>query len=519
MSKKPETIRLVGPPEAVLYTRVSTKDQKKEGFSIPAQAKLLRAYATDERFNVLREFEDDETAKRAGRTGFGEMVKFLKAKRSCRVVLVEKTDRLYRNLKDYGILDELDLEIHFVKEHVVLSKTSRSQVKLMHDIRVVLAKNYCDNLSEEAQKGQLEKAEEGIWPGKAALGYSNVKLDIGKRGIEPDPKLDQHITRMYERYAVGNVSIEHVRDEAHEDGVRFRRTGAALSIATVHKILRNRIYTGDFEWAGKAYKGIHKPLVSRDLWDRVQSILDRRHEKKNRKVKHDFAFSGLITCGHCDCALVGELKKRQYVYYHCTGYKQRCLEPYTREEVLEERFTELLRGLAFDDEVLAWVTEGLRQSHVDEKHHHDDAIARLHAEYTKLQTRIDAMYIDKLDARIDAAFFDQKAGEWRAEQARIKRSIDEHETANQNYLDEGVMLLEVVQRAPDLFEKQPAAGKRRLLNFVLSNCSWKGGELTVTYRQPFDIIATSVAEQAKEKAKEKAAGVASNGRHPALLGN
>lgn len=125
------------------------------------------------------------------------------------------------------------------------------------------------------------------------------------------------------------------------------------------------------------------------------------------------------------------------------------------------------------------------------------------------------MYIDKLDGRIDAAFFDQKSGEWRAEQARIRRSIEEHEGANQNYLDEGVMLLEVVQRAPELFEKQPARGKRRLLDFVLSNCSWKDGQLTATYRQPFDIIAASVAEQTKEKA----AGVTSNGRHPALLGN
>jgi len=71
------------------------------------------------------------------------------------------------------------------------------------------------------------------------------------------------------------------------------------------------------------------------------------------------------------------------------------------------------------------------------------------------------------------------------------------------------MLLEVVQRAPSLFEKQPARGKRRLLDFVLSNCSWKDGQLTATYRQPFDIIAASVEAQSKEKA----AGVASNGRH------
>jgi site-specific DNA recombinase len=70
------------------------------------------------------------------------------------------------------------------------------------------------------------------------------------------------------------------------------------------------------------------------------------------KRTHDFAFSGLITCGHCGCAIVGELKKGRHVYYHCTGYKGKCPEPYTREEVLERKFIGLLKGISFSNEVL-----------------------------------------------------------------------------------------------------------------------------------------------------------------------
>ena len=113
--------------DAVKYGRVSSKEQEKEGFSIPAQWKLLDQYAKAEGFRVVREFVDVETAKKPGRTGFDEMVKFLKRSASVRVLLVEKTDRLYRNLKDYVTMDELNLEIHFVKESVVLSKDSRSR--------------------------------------------------------------------------------------------------------------------------------------------------------------------------------------------------------------------------------------------------------------------------------------------------------------------------------------------------------------------------------------------------------
>ncbi len=82
-------------------------------------------------------------------------------------------------------------------------------------------------------------------------------------------------------------------------------------------------------------------------------------------MKHDFAFSGLIRCGHCGCALVGEIKKGQYTYYHCTGYKMKCPEPYVREEVLAAEFRKILSGLQFDEEILAWVKRALQESHND----------------------------------------------------------------------------------------------------------------------------------------------------------
>ncbi len=134
-------------------------------------------------------------------------------------------------------------------------------------------------------------------------------------------------------------------------------------------------------------------------------------------------------------------------------------------------------------------------SHADEKQFHDDAVAKLQREHHRLQDRIDAMYIDKLDGRIGNDFFDTKAAEILKEQTAIMREIEAHQTANRNYIEEGVQLLELAQRAHVLFESQPAGEKRRLLNFVLSNSTWKDGELTATYRQPFDMLAVAVASE------------------------
>jgi site-specific DNA recombinase len=92
-----------------------------------------------------------------------------------------------------------------------------------------------------------------------------------------------------------------------------------------------------------------------ELWERVQGVLDRRFAKKAKRGQHDFAFSGLIACRKCGCAVVGQIKKQRYVYYHCTGYADKCQgnaascrRKHVREESLEAQFTDLLGRLRFD---------------------------------------------------------------------------------------------------------------------------------------------------------------------------
>jgi site-specific DNA recombinase len=193
---------------AVTYSRVSSLEQQQEGFSIPAQQKLLREYGQKNDLQIVREFVEVESAKAAGRTQFGEMVRFFKQTPSCRTLIVEKTDRLYRNFRDCVILEDLDIEIHLPKEGQVISKDSRSQAKLVHGIQLVIARNHIENLREEVRKGMREKAEQGIYPGRAPLGYRNNKLE---RTIENNPEKAPVATRILELYASGNHSLSSVR--------------------------------------------------------------------------------------------------------------------------------------------------------------------------------------------------------------------------------------------------------------------------------------------------------------------
>src|SRR5579864_3843352 len=129
---------------AFLYARVSSREQEQGGFSIPAQVKAIREYAAKKDLAIARQFIDVESAKSPGREQFDLMVNTLRKSRSCRIVLTEKTDRLYRNFRDAVTLEELDIEVHLVKEGQIISKAARSQTKLVHGMQLVLARNYID---------------------------------------------------------------------------------------------------------------------------------------------------------------------------------------------------------------------------------------------------------------------------------------------------------------------------------------------------------------------------------------
>ncbi len=475
--------------KAVLYARVSSKEQE-EGFSIPAQLKLIKEYAIKNKIKIIEEFIDVETAKQAGRANFNGMIDFLKNNQEVKNILCEKTDRLYRNFKDYLTIEGLNLTIHLVKENEVLSKESKSHQKFIHGIKILMAKNYIDNLSEEAKKGLLQKAHEGYYPSYAPLGYINVEKELNGRkikAIEIDPPKSQIIKKIFKLYSTGEYSVEKINHFANEEGLRSRK-GYKLYKSTIYKILKDPIYYGDFKWDDKIYKGKHTAIISKELFDQVQKSFSK--STRSEKIqKHNFAFSGLLTCAKCGCTITAEIKKKKYVYYHCTNYKGKCGDKFIREENLAEKLGELVKKIRIEPKIIAWLKEALLMSHQDEKEYHDSQIKSLQELYNKLQHRLDKIYIDKLDEVVTTEFYQEKTNEWKNEQNNILININKHKDANTNYFEQGIKILELAQKAYFSYLKQDNSGKRNLLNILLSNCTLNEGNLYPTYRKPFDLLA------------------------------
>jgi len=104
------------------------------------------------------------------------------------------------------------------------------------------------------------------------------------------------------------------------------------------------------------------------------------------------------------------------------------------------------------------------------------------------------MYLDKLDGVIDIATYQRNAQTWNDEIRGHRTALARHEGANRVYLEEGIMLLSLAQEAGELFMEADAPTRRKLLGYLVSNSSWKGGKLTVECRQPFNFLAELHAE-------------------------
>lgn len=331
--------------EAVIYTRVSSREQQQEGFSLHAQSKMLREYAERNRLRIVRSFQDVETAKSTGRKQFDEMVRDFRRRPSCRVLLVEKTDRLYRNFRDAVAVEDLDIEVHFVKEGQIISKDSKSQAVLIYGFNLVLARHYSNNLREEVKKGMREKAAQGIYPGHAPFGYRNNKAE---RTIEVDPVDSPIVSRIFSLYVTGTHSLSSLAK-----AVRLE-TGRTISRNNLYLMLKNPFYTGFFKWSGQIYPGKHPLFLDRSLFNKVQSVT-ARHNRASY-TKREIAFRGIVRCAYDGCMVTGEIQKEKYVYYRCTGNHGKCGLPRFRQEDLAERLGEQLKGLQTTEKAISAIT-------------------------------------------------------------------------------------------------------------------------------------------------------------------
>ena len=481
---------------AFLYVRVSSQRQE-EGYSLDAQERNGDGYAARKGIEIVRRWVVQESAKNDDRKAFAEMIRLAKADSNVTILLFEKTDRFTRNFMDlvrlYELMNDHGKEVHFFSTGLVLNKNSRSSEKLRLDMEVVFARNYVNNLSEEVKKGMAEKLKAGGFPGMAPIGYLN---NLESHEIEPDPEQAALVRRLFEFYATGRYTITDLTKLAKKQGLQYRRSAKTIGRSAVYHTLTNPVYYGMIRWKGESIVGRHEPLITRKLFERVQDILGRETRPRSKK----FAFRGLGECGHCGSSITAETKTKKlkngkalrYVYYHCTGHRNAgkvCTGSYIREERLIECLGEPLKSFKIDLGVFREIKQALRESFGAEQHFHKERMTALQGELTKIKNRIEQAYNDRLDGVLTPQEFTEKASAWRSRQVEIHNEVSAHHKADMSYLEEGSRVLDLGQRAYEIYSRETDNDSRRkLVDMMVSKVVISEGRAVSNLREPFSTL-------------------------------
>lgn len=335
-----------------LYARKSTESEERQVLSIDSQIKEMLELAEREGLDVVELKRESHSAKETGqRPVFNEIVDEIKQGKF-NAILTWAPDRISRNAGDLGkIVDLMDsgalLEIRTYGQK--FSNNPNEKFLLM--ILGSQAKLENDNRGINVRRGLRTRAEMGLWVGLAPLGYLNQKRMDKKCQVIIDPLRAPAIKKMFEKVAYEKYSGRKLYNYLKHELNFYTRGNKPLTLAGVYRILDNPFYYGVFErpvGSGNWYQGKHKPIISKDLFEKAQAQLKR---DKIVRENREFAFTKLFTCGHCGSGISAEEKYKQlkdgthakYIYYSCSRARDRnCKNKYIREE---ELIAELLKIL------------------------------------------------------------------------------------------------------------------------------------------------------------------------------
>jgi DNA invertase Pin-like site-specific DNA recombinase len=476
--------------KAILLARVSSKEQE-EGQSIPAQEHRLREYAERKGFTIDQVFKITESSTKDTRKEFEKILVQIRKSKETIALVADTVDRVQRGFKESIVLEELrkqgKVEIHFMREGLVLNIKSNSSDIIRWDMGVLLARNYVLQLSDNVKRSKEQAVRCGEWIGLAPIGYIHVLNEQGEKNIIPDPERACHIIKLFELYATGNYSLLKLKEEAEKDGFRTKK-GKKVAKSQIDSILKNPFYSGTMRTKYGLAKHHYKPLISTALYQQVQDVAAGYHKKPHKKISEPFILRGMITCENCGCTVTPEIHKKRYIYYSCTNAKGICKKVYIREEPLVESLSQHFDHIALSEQQIADVTSYLKKIHESESLFHTESLAALRKEQDRIQKRVSQMYDDKLDGLIDEKMYLEKVRDYKTRQTEIVEQMARHEKADENFYITANMVMNLAARAREIFESSEVDEKRQLLNLVFQNLKLDAKNLSVQTCEPFTTL-------------------------------
>ena len=343
---------------AVIYARVSTEEQAKHNFSLESQVDLARKWIIEHKFELACEpfIDAGESAKTMNRKALARLLEYCRThKDKVDAVLIYKIDRIARNMADHvairSLLSQYGVRIYSVTEPI---GGDNSTSKLLENVMASFAQFDNDAKAERTKDGIRKRVSKGEISWVAPIGYCNVMKPGGYKTIVPDTERAPIVKKLFEEYAKGIYKESEITRMANNIGFTTPK-GNKIRQQVIHKMLRSRIYTGVFLCRGQEMQGAFEPIITTELFERVQFYIrnktGRTTNHPKRMLNPDFPLRVTARCV-CGGKFTGSWSRGhggRYAYYHCA----RCHKRSVKKEIFESQFMELLQKLAPKKEEMA----------------------------------------------------------------------------------------------------------------------------------------------------------------------
>lgn len=484
---------------AVVYIRVSTEEQSKHGFSVETQTNTCLEFAEKQGYIVKRIFVEEGMS--AGSLNRPEAQKLLKYcddnKHTTDAIIVWRLDRLSRFCVDYhGTIRPILINRNIKLLSATEFNADTIEGEYMRNIMMCNAEYELSLIRFRTKENMKTIAKGGRRPAKAPIGYLNIGEKGEPKRIIVNEAIAPFIKRAFELYSTGMYSFKTLGEQLYLEGFRNPKTGEKYPPRKFEWMLHNPFYIGRFEWSGEWYEGSHTPIISKELFYRVQA----RFNDIDRTKKHDvkFAYTGLIKCAECGCYLTAEFKrgknkKGHYIYYHCANSKgvHKSLKCH-REEKFDNTFANILETIHLEQKHIEHIrhlaSEYLNEFIEYEQRVVDDIKQRIDV----ITKRIKNSYIDKLEGRIPAgmseAEFNSLHKEWQEEKDRLIIRLGEANISSKHVYQKIEKVLRFSEHLPELFLKAEPEEKKLIISTMTKSVKFDGENLIVNLKATFKAL-------------------------------
>ncbi len=489
-----------------IYCRKSSESEDRQVLSIESQVNEIKALAKRLGLEVSKVFTESMSAKEPGRPVFNEMMKMLH-KGDAQGILCWKLDRLARNPLDGAAV------IWTLKQNgskiITPSQTfshGDDNTILMY-IEFGMAQKFVDDLSKNVKRGNKTKLEKGELPGAAPLGYLNYTDPISKEiTLIPDKERFPIVRKMWDLMLSRSYSVQKIADIANTKwGLRTRTTkrtgGKSLSLSAVYRLFKNPFYCGIMKRSEGMFEHRYKRMVSRDEFDLVQEVLGMKN--KERPKSHEFAFTGMMHCGECGCAITAEEKLKlvkadgrmhYYAYYRCTKKRRalRCSQSAIPIKNLEIQIADFLERIQVPKVLMSWA---IKESDIQKGQYDETRKAILHS-LEKVQGKSKRSLENLIDMRLQELITEE---EFSSKKKSLEAERDEttlkmrDATGSDEKIDESVNnIFTFAHQSRIWFKKGNLKTKKQIANYFGSDWVLKDKKLGVALRKPFQLIDESL---------------------------